>query len=90
MGNRRLLLAVSLIGASPGFAAVPIEETVQKAITSLDQINEIALEIQQRFWMLVPPQENPLYIHSDSLVRPVDWNSTGCLRYVSPPSWRPR
>jgi len=51
------------------------ERDVSETIVSLDQIEQIARNTQRRFWQLVPPTDDPLYIHPDSNIHAVDWKS---------------
>ncbi|MBN2703823.1 MAG: hypothetical protein JXR23_06390 [Pontiellaceae bacterium] len=47
-----------------------------ETITSLDQIELIVRNTQWDFWQLVPPAtDDPFYLHSERIVRVVDWNS---------------
>ncbi len=65
-------------------AGLAISETVKtdsgntvETITSLDQIETIARDTQWDFWQLVPPSDDPFYLHPERKVRVVDWNSKG-------------
>jgi hypothetical protein len=46
-----------------------------ETITSLSQIDDIVFSTQEQFWQLIPPADDPLYVHPDELVRAVDWKS---------------
>ncbi|WP_372845275.1 hypothetical protein [Pontiella sp.] len=50
-------------------------ETIE-TITSLDRISEIAEANQEQWWKLVPPDSvDPFYLHAETIVRVVDWDS---------------
>lgn len=66
MKFRILLLATITVAAGTQAA---------ETIVSPSQIEEITKATQEQFWMLVPPMEDPLYIHPDHIVRAVDWKS---------------
>jgi len=48
---------------------------VLETIVSLEQVEQIARNAQEQFWRLVPPMDDPFYIHPESVVRAVDWKS---------------
>ncbi len=74
-----LLLAASMVSLGVQAAVISstatIEKDAAKPIVSLDQAAELAKSAQNRFWKLVPPMDDPLYIHSEGTVRAVDWKS---------------
>lgn len=57
---------------------VPVGDFKVETITSLEEVARIARETQKQFWQLVPPaSDDPLYIHPENIVRPVDWGGNG-------------
>ncbi len=67
-------LSLAVVTAAVGAYAADVEP-LPEPIVSLAQIESIAQATQKQFWMLVPPMEDPLYIHPDSTVRAVDWKA---------------
>lgn len=65
------MLAIMATAGAHAAKIAPSPET----ITSLGQVEKLAKSTQEQFWQLVPPVNDPLYIHPDSIVRAVDWNS---------------
>lgn len=52
-------------------------------ITSLEQIERVAKDTQKQFWRLVPPTTGgSFYLHSEPVVRTVDWGSKAWPRSV--------
>ena len=74
------LLLVAIVASAGVYAAdtinaLPLEKEVPEIISSLGQIEQIARNTQKQFWQLIPPVDDPLYIHPDQIVRAVDWDS---------------
>jgi len=70
--SRAIMVAVSF----QAFSAAAFEESTPEIITSLAQVEAIARSTQKQFWQLVPPvSEDPFYLHSERVVRAVDWKS---------------
>ncbi len=55
--------------------AVSLEKKAPETITSLNQVKNITRATQAQFWQLIPPVNDPLYIHPDNTARAVDWKS---------------
>ncbi len=73
-----LLGCIMFVGGVRAAAIVDVsllEKESLKPIASLGQIEEIARNTQRQFWQLIPPVDDPLYIHPDGIVRAVDWDS---------------
>jgi len=67
-------LSLAIVMATTRSYAVDVDPS-SETITSLDQVAGLARTTQEFFWQLVPPMDDPLYIHPDSIVRAVDWKS---------------
>ncbi len=59
--------------ASWGTTEIPASDP--ETIASLEQVTGLAKAAQEQFWQLVPPMDDPLYIHPERIVRAVDWKS---------------
>lgn len=72
-----LLLAIAMAAVGVhAIDALPLEKDVPESIVSLGQIEKIIHETQEQFWKLVPPaSDDPFYLHSERMVRAVDWDS---------------
>ncbi len=68
------VVALSLVWGSSALAKTT-EEATPKPITSLGQVESIVRTTQAQFWQLIPPVNDPLYIHPDPAIRVVDWRS---------------
>lgn len=54
----------------------PVGDSKEETITSLEEVARIVRETQEQFWQLVPPvSDDPFYLHSEQVVRAVDWQS---------------
>lgn len=68
--------ALLLAGVSNAATTSLDSGTVVDTVTSLDQIEEIIRDTQWQFWQLVPPAtDDPFYLHSERIIRAVDWDS---------------
>ena len=69
-------LALLLAGVLQGASTSLDSGTVVDPVTSLDQVEKIVRDNQWQFWQLVPPAtDDPFYLHSERIVRVVDWDS---------------
>ncbi len=76
------LLLILIFVRAETHAAIPVDRVsfkkrIPETITSLEQIEKIAQATQKQFWQLIPPVDDPLYIHPDRTIRAVDWRSKG-------------
>jgi len=68
--------ALLLVGVSQATTTSLDSGTVVDTITSLDQVEQVVRDTQWQFWQLVPPAtDDPFYLHSERIVRTVDWDS---------------
>ena len=71
-----LLAGVSVSAQKVEFTdASLLEKDAPEPIVTLGQIEKIAKATQKQFWQLIPPVNDPLYIHPEGIVRAVNWDS---------------